>query len=262
MNTMKWVPVIALFSAGMWSGQAHGQSAPDAAEVLRKVLESDPWGLDSASIVAHASMTDKHSAQTELGFTAKSKRLGSSLSESLVRFSQPPELVGAGFLQIQKQGGDDDRFLFLPELKRARRISGSLRSNSFMGTDMSYADLDRRDLREGTPALKEEQTVGKFACFLLDVTPHTEGSQYSHIEMWVRKDNYLPLKMRMYDHHNALLKTFEAQEVKRVGGAWYVSKSRMTNEQQNHTTIFVLDQITAATGLSDDDFTVRALEKP
>jgi hypothetical protein len=65
----------------------------------------------------------------------------------------------------------------------------------------------------------------------------------------------------MYDRSKTLMKTFNALEVKRVSGQWFISKSRMINEQQNHTTDLTLDQISTTEQFSDDDFTVRALEK-
>jgi len=136
--------------------------------------------LSGASIVAHATLTDRSGAKSELAFTSRSKRLGPGLAESVVRFSAPPELAGAGFLQIQKKDGDDYRFRFLPDLKRSRRISGTLRSNAFMGTDLSFADLDRRDLREATVKLTGNETIEKWDCYVLDVVPKRQDSQYSH----------------------------------------------------------------------------------
>jgi len=236
-------------------------TTPSAAVIVQQMLESDPWGLSGASVAAHAVLSDKAGAQSELAFSAKSRRLAPSLAASLVRFSAPPDLAGAGFLQIQKKEGDDDRMLFLPDLGRARRISGNLRSNAFMGTDMSFADLDRRDLRDGTATLTGSETLQRWDCFVVNVVPKSASSQYSRVEIWVRKDNHLPLKMNMFDRSNVLLKTFAALEVKRVGESWFISRSRMTNVQQKHSTELVLDKIVTTTQFGDEDFTVRELEK-
>lgn len=260
---MKYLVFVAVFGAAqtLLTSSLAEPSPEDAPAILRKVLESDPWGLSGAAVSAHAGMVDKHGADSSLGFSAKSKRLAPGLSESVVRFSAPTELAGAAFLQIQKDSGDDDRFLYLPELKRARRISGSLRSNSFMGTDLSYADLDRRDLREGAAARKADESIGRWSCFVLEVAPR-DASPYSQIRLWIRKDNYLPLKMQMYDRRGELLKRFEAQEVRRVSGQWFVSKSRMVNVQENHSTELALDKIEVVSSVPESDFTVGALEKP
>jgi hypothetical protein len=253
---------VAVLASILFAGTALADPpAPNAASVLQKMLESDPWGLSGASIVAHATLTDKNGAKSELAFKGKSKRLAPTLSESIVRFSAPPDLSGAAFLQIQKNDGDDDRFLYLPDLKRSRRISGNLRANAFMGTDLSFADLDRRDLRDSTATLTGSETIDRWECFVLDVTPKRDDSQYSHVELWIRKDNYLPIRMKLYDRTKTLLKSFTALEMKRVSNQWFISKSRMVNQQQRHTTELFLDRIAPEEPVQDVEFTVRALEK-
>ena len=130
-----------------------------------------------------------------------------------------------------------------------------------MGTDFSFADLDRRDVRHSEAKLKGSEDVGKFPCHVVDVVPKSKESDYSRIEVWVRKDNFLPLRMKMYDRAGVLAKTFEATETKRVSGAWFISKSRMTNHKQKHTTDLVLEQIAVKSDIADDEFSVRSLEK-
>jgi hypothetical protein len=229
--------------------------------ILKRVLQSDPWGLSGAEIVARLTLTDKSGGKSMLAFNGKSMQYDPPLSKGVVRFSAPPDLAGAAFLQIQKREGDDERFLFLPELKRSRRIAGSMRSGSFMGTDFTFADLDRRDLRNSIATLKGKDPVGKFPCYLLDIVAKSSDADYSHVEMWVREDNFLPLRMKMYDRTKAHLKTFEALETKRVSGSWFISKSRMVNHQQKHQTELWLEQIVVKNSFPEDEFSVRALEK-
>jgi outer membrane lipoprotein-sorting protein len=253
---MKWAAVAAILLA---TAAAHADAT--APEIIGKVLESDPWGLSDAEISARALLTDKRGATSELTFSARSRRYDPPLSKSLVRFSAPADLAGAGFLLVQKKGDDDDRYLFMPDLKRSRRIAGDLRSTSFMGTDFSFADLDRRDLREAEGKLLADETVGKFPCYHLDVTPRRADAPYARIELWVRKDNFLPLRQQMYDKANVLVKTLGIDEVRRVSGAWFITKSHMINHKDNHRTDLTLEQVTPKHDIADDEFTVRALEK-
>src|SRR5438874_1410770 len=94
--------------------------AQTADEVVRKVLDSDTWGLADSEVSARATIRDAGGGTRLLAFTGRSRRYAAPLSKSLVRFSAPADLAGVGFLQIQKKDGDDERFLFLPELKRSR----------------------------------------------------------------------------------------------------------------------------------------------
>ena len=233
----------------------------DAQAVLQMVLASDPWGFSDAEVVTHAVMNDRHGSTSELRFSALSRRYDPPLSKTIARLLEPADLAGTGFLQTQRRDADDDRWLFLPELKRSRRISGALRTSSFLGTDMSFAEIDRRDLRDGKPALNGEETLAARPCWRLIITGTRGDSEYSKIELWVRQDNGLPVLWKMYDRSNQLFKTLAAEEVQRVGGRWFITRSRMTNLREQHQTLWILEQVTPRADISDDEFTLRNLEK-
>lgn len=253
--------IIALLSGVLLLSSLAYAKDMEASEILKQVLSSDPWGLSGAEISARLILTDKSGSKSTLAYSGKSMQYAPPLSKSVVRFSAPADLAGAAFLQIQKSDGDDERFLFLPELKRSRRIAGGLRSGAFMGTDFTFADLDRRDMRNSVATLKAKENVGKLSCYLIDIVPRSSESDYSHVEMWVKEDSFLPLRMKMYDRAKIHLKTFEAIETKRVSGVWFISKSRMINHQQKHSTELLLEQIAVRTSLPDEEFSVRSLEK-
>jgi hypothetical protein len=238
-----------------------GAAPPTVTEIIGRLIDADPWGFGGAIVSAHVKLIDKGGSERELSFSARSRRYDAPFSKSVVRFTAPADLAGAGFLQVQKRTGDDERYLFLPELKRSRRISGNLRGNSFMGTDFSFADLDRRDLRDSTAKRLPDETIGTFPCFRIDAVPTRSDSPYSRLELWIRMDNALPLKMKMYDSSNALFKTFTAQEVRRVSGHWYVTKSKMVDHQHGHETQLFIDSIVFSDNVPEDEFTVRNLEK-
>jgi len=234
---------------------------PSPREILDRVLEADPWGLSGAVISAHATVRDRSGATRELAFTGRSRRYDGLLSKGLVRFTAPADVAGVGFLQIQSKAGDDDRYLYLPELKRARRIAGSNRGQSFMGTDFSYADLDRRDLRQAAAEAHGEETLARFPCWRVVVKPTGADATYARAELWVRKDNFLPLKMEMYSRSGALLKTLTTQEVRRISGRWFITRSTMVSHEEGQKTELVILELDPRTDLADGEFTVRNLEK-
>lgn len=258
MKTRLATLVTAAFAFGLLTA---GVSVPTAQEIVQKLLDADPFGFSGASVTAQINLQDKAGTISQMAFTGRSVRYDPPYAKSLIRFTAPADLMGAGFLQIQQRSSDDERYLFLPDLKRSRRISGSLRSTSFMGTDFSFADLDRRDFRESEAVSKPDEPIGKFACYRVDVRPKRADTPYSKIEAWIRKDNALPLKLKMYDKANTLLKTFTAIEVKRIEGTWYVTRSRMVDHARSHTTELVLSSVTPLKAADDDEFTVRNLEK-
>jgi outer membrane lipoprotein-sorting protein len=242
-------------------GTTSAAELPPPEEIMKQVLNTDAWGLGDAAVSARAIIKDGRGGVRELSFTGRSQRYAPPLTKSLIRFRTPADVAGVGFLQIQKADEDDDRHLFLPELGKSRRVAGNTRSNLFMGTDFSYADLDRRDLREGTAIHKGMETLGKFPCYRMEVTPKRADSPYAKIELWVRTDNFVPLKTLRWNRAGVLLKTLVAQELRRVDGRWFLGRSLMTNHADGRTTELILDEIRTNVEVPADEFTVRTLEK-
>lgn len=232
-----------------------------ANEILARALDVDCWSLGDAEVSGHATVEEAGGATKVLGFTARARRYDGTLTKGIMRFQSPADLNGVAFLQIQKRDGDDDRFLFLPELHRARRIAGNTRSSAFMGTDFSYADIDRRDLRDAAATQRGDESIGRFPCYKLDVVPRGKDAVYARIELWVRKDNLVPLKLAMYARSGALVKTLQTQEIRRLSGRWFVTRSLMTDQQSGRSTELSIDKIVPRSDLPDSEFTVRNLEK-
>ncbi|MBX3228228.1 MAG: outer membrane lipoprotein-sorting protein [Labilithrix sp.] len=240
-----------------------GAQAPEltASQIVAKVAESDPWGMGGAEVNAKAVVTETSGKTRSLAFEGKSRKYAPPLGKSVITFSAPADVAGMKFLQVQNSGADDERFLYTPELKRSRRIAGSNRADSFMGTDFSYADLDGRDLRQSDAVKKGDEKVGKFECYHLMATPKNSDAVYGKIELWVRKDNYVPLKYVMYNKGGSPVKTLLSREIQKHAGRWFITGSKMTDNKTGRTTDLSLDKINRREDIPMDNFSVRALEK-
>ncbi len=233
---------------------------PSASSIVEKLLENDAWGSGGAYVKARLIVKAQGGAPREMAFQSKSRKAGPRLTKSLMRFTAPADLAGQAFLQIEKSDGDDDRFLWIPELKKTKRIAGASRKASFSGTDFSYADMDRRDLRDGTAKLVGIEKVGKADCYHLDVLPKGE-SPYGHLEVWARTTDFVPLKTVAFGANGQAVKTIEAKEAKKIEGKLFITKSLVTNHVENRTTELILDEVKPEGTIADEEFTARALEK-
>ena len=245
------------------SGTSAADTTPTAAQIVARVVESDPWGLGGAEVAAKAVVTEKTGRTRSLVFDAKSRRYAPPLGKSVITFQAPADVAGMKFLQIQNSGTDDERFLYTPELKRSRRIAGSNRGESFMGTDFSYADLDGRDLRNSSSTMLADDKVGRFDCWHLSVTPKSQESVYGKIELWVRKDNNVPLKWVFFDKRSSAtpVKTLVAKEIQRHAGHWFITGSKMTDTASGRSTELHLEKIERREDIPLESFSVRAIEK-
>jgi outer membrane lipoprotein-sorting protein len=181
---------------------------------------------------------------------------------SFTEFLEPADVKGTKFLTLGKTKGDDEQRLYLPALKKTRLISASGKDGKFIGSDLTYYDLEDRDLSDSTyKYLKDEDYNGK-SCFVLEVTPLDKNSPYSKSVVWVSKDDFFIYKIDCYDKKdNQLLKTIAMVEVKTIDGILIPSKTVVDNKKEGTKTLLQMDNIKLNTGIKDDIFTVQNLEK-
>lgn len=239
---------------------ASAAEPPTAKQVIEKVLEHDFWGLSGAEVAAQALVKDKGGGTRNYVFSAISRKYQKYLTKSMVRFRGPPDLAGAGFLQIQKEAGDDERYIYLPDLRRSRRVAANQRSQAFMGTDFNFADMDRRDLREGKYQAGPDKKMAQFDCYQVVVQPLRKDSPYSKVEMVVRKKDYVPLELKMFDKAGIHLKTLTVLQIKTISGKPYITKSQMSNRRDQHSTVLVLNKIRPRDDIPDTEFTANKLQ--
>lgn len=257
--------LVLLSSLGAATLDASSASAADppltAKQVVERAIDADSWGRAGLEAKARVTVTEKSGQKRELAFEALSRRHSPPLSKSLLRFTAPADVSGMKFLLVQKSDGDDERTLYVPELKRSRRIAGGNRSERFMGTDFNYADMDRRDVRTGDAVLAADENIGKYPCYHVNVTVKEPDSPYKRVEIWVRKDNVIPLKWVMFDKDGKASKTLVARELQKHAGRWQITRSMMTDQLSGRTTEVLIEKMDAQE-VAPEVFSVGNLEKP
>jgi hypothetical protein len=251
--------IAAIAVVTVFLGGRAGAGEPSAEDLHREVVDDDPWGRGGGEVKATAHVTDGD-RRRELAFEVRSLMTDPPLFRSVLRFYAPADVAGVGFLVVQMRGADDDRYLFLPELQRSRRIAASRRREVFMGTDFSYGDMDRRELRNADARLTGEDTLGKYPVYVLELVPTDDDAQYGRIEVWVRKDNHRPIKYALYDKRDAKLKTLLVKEIRRIDGRWFTTRSVMIDHRKGSKTELHLESVDKKQ-LAPEAFTVNALER-
>jgi outer membrane lipoprotein-sorting protein len=189
-------------------------------------------------------------------------------SKFLVRFSTPADIRGTGFLQIEHSDGDDDLWIYLPALKKSRRLVANNKKDSFVGSDFSYGDIALPKVDLYTHVLKGTEEVDGAQCHVIVSTPRDDAvrssSGYSKKVTWVRTDNFLEAKVQYFDLAGRHFKTQlvrRHQLVEPDKGKWFALTREMTNHQTGHRTAFTVDKLQPGTRLSDDMFTTRYIER-
>lgn len=192
--------------------------------------------------------------------------------KSLMYFRKPVSDKGTSFLTWEHKNKDDDQWLYLPALKRVRRISAAEKHKSFMGTDFSYNDMAEPHPDEFIHKLLGEENIDGKDCFKVESIHKTYSGdqayknkkryQYSKTLSWICKDNYILLKAKMFDKKGRECKDFHARDIKKIDGIWTAMILEMIKLKTGHRTILTITDIKYNIGLKDTFFRQRELKKP
>lgn len=183
------------------------------------------------------------------------------LVSTIIVFRTPASVKNTRFLQVENEGRGDDKWIYLPALKRVRRIASSEGSASFMGSDASYDDMETRDIDRDTHELLREERTGSWDCYVVKaVAKDPEDSQYSYRVTWFDKATYTPVRMEMFDGQQQLLKVLTVKELTENNGYWTPMLTEYKNVQTGHATQLKVLQIEYDKPISKKRFTTQYLK--
>lgn len=193
---------------------------------------------------------------------------GTTDNMRLVTFLSPSDVKGTKTLFIEHSKGDDDIWIYLPALKKVRRLVSNNKKDSFVGTDFSYGDVIGHKVEQWNHKIVKEEKIDGKDCWLIESTPKTpdvsENTGYSKRLGWIDKESFIAVRGEMYDLSNQLLKKVSARNIEKVDAAnnkWQPMALEAENVQTGHKTILEFKNFKANQGVSDDVFTTRTLEK-
>ena len=178
-------------------------------------------------------------------------------------FDQPRDVQGTAFLIHAHRDTPDDQWLYLPALKRVKRISSSNQSGSFMGSEFAYEDMNPQEVEKYTYRYLRDEPCGEnLECTVVERFPADEKSGYSRQLTWQDKDELRPWKVEYYDRRDAHLKTLTFEDYRQyLDRYWRASKLLMVNHLTGKSTDLVWTDYKFQTGLNDRDFTKTGLRR-
>jgi len=186
----------------------------------------------------------------------------------MTRFLEPADVKGTVSLLIEHAEKDDDIWIYLPSVKKVRRLVSSNKKDSFVGTDFSYGDVIGHKVKEWDHKLVKEEEVDGKPCYVIESTPKDANIKantgYSKRVNWIEKDNFVTLKAVLYDEAGELLKEAKFTNYSEVDPArhkWQAGQLETRNVQAEHSTVIHIDQIKVNIGVKDDYFTTRYMEQ-
>jgi outer membrane lipoprotein-sorting protein len=189
-------------------------------------------------------------------------RIGShGASKVILRFTAPPEVKGVALLVLNHPDRSSDQWMWTPALERDRRVAMQDRSTRFFGTDFSFEDLEERDVAQFDYSILGEEPLDGAACWKLESRPkQSKTSQYTSSQVWVRKDNYVVLRIDNYKD-SKVVRRIAYSDVQNVQNIWTPKKIEVTDFGRNSRTVLKVDNLRYNQPMKDEDFTLQALRR-
>jgi hypothetical protein len=258
MKTIKFNLLLAVFLL------ATNLQAQTGRDIIQEVKDR-PDG-DTRSSEMSMKLISKKGKVRERKIISYSIDLGKDKKDrkTLMFFQYPGDVKGTGFLtwDYDEIGKDDDKWLYLPAMKKTRRISGSsAKKDYFMGTDFTYDDMGSRNVDEDDHKLLRKETVEGHKCWVVESISKDSRDIYSKKISWIRQDCLVSLRVEYYDKLGKLHRKLKLSDIEKVDGFWMAKKMHMTNIQTDHQTIISIENPKYNIAIDENSFTVAKLEK-
>ena len=182
--------------------------------------------------------------------------------KSMTIFEEPADVKGTASLTYSHSVEPDEQWLFLPALKRVKRISSKNKTGAFMGSEFAFEDIGSQEVEKYTYKYLGDEDLDGTAVHKVEAVPAYKHSGYTRVVNYIDQERMLSLKTEFYDRKNALLKTLTASNYEHYNGAhWRPHRLEMVNTQTGKSTILEFSDYQFETGLSDKDFSSNALKK-
>jgi len=182
--------------------------------------------------------------------------------KTLIVFNQPRDVKGTALLTFSHKTGDDDQWLYLPALKRVKRIASRNKSGPFMGSEFAFEDLSSQEIEKYSYKYVRDEALDGQDMFVMERYPVDKNSGYSRQLVWLDKAEYRTFKVEFYDRKKSLLKTLVFRGYQQyLDQYWRADEMFMENHQTGKSTLLGWKDYQFRSGLKDGDFTRNSLKR-
>ncbi len=232
-------------------------------QIMQKALNKSSW-KDMVGQVTLI-LTNERGQQRIRKIKMFSRKRNANESDMLMRFVAPADVKGTAFLIIEHQNSDDDRYLYLPALRRIKRIASSGKGGNFMSSDFTYYDIGKPKLNDWKYKRLDDEKIDGYDCFKIECLPASEqiakDTGYGKIIRWIRKDIFVTIRSEYYDRANRLWKILTVPKVENISGVWFQTDMIMKDVQNKHQSEMKFTNIKVNQNIPAQFFSQRYLQR-
>jgi outer membrane lipoprotein-sorting protein len=260
MNFKKTCACLAVLTFLLGPALAKEAKELSGREILDKANELNEADSRSAGMTMLLVDKDGETSSRQISFWSKGD------DKRLIKFLSPADVKGVGFLVLNADSDDEKMYLYLPAFKKVRRIAGSAKSGSFMGSDFSYDEISVTGYDQDFEAKRLDDEDGRYK---LELTKKDKSdAEYDRLIMWVSKEVFVPTRIEMYKEKKRSGKTYlelrkimSSGQIKQVGKYWMPHAITMEDVKKNHKTVLELSRVKVDDDVPENYFTTRYLQR-
>jgi outer membrane lipoprotein-sorting protein len=186
---------------------------------------------------------------------------------TFMEFTGPADVTGTLFLHLSPRGDKDQQWLWTPAARRARRLADAQRDENFMGTDLSYRDLElivriqQWNDDESTASLLPEEAIDGKTCQVVELVPKNNEFSYAKYRLWFGKDDALLEQVEVYDSDAKVMKRMRLRDYQRIQNYATARDAEVSNLQHETRTRFKINNVRYDTNVDESVFTVSNIQK-
>lgn len=257
LRTMIVLPLLLLSPLEVWAETPEQKGLAIAQEADRR---DEGFGDFTANM--EMTLKNKHGDESHRFIRILNLEMPNDGDKGLSIFDEPADVKGTTVLTFSHRTEDDDQWLYLPALKRVKRIASSNKSGAFMGSEFAFEDIGSQEVAKyAYRYLRDEDYKGALS-FVIERYPVSKNSGYKRQVVWIDQAEYRVLKIDFYDRKDSLLKTlvFDGYE-KYLNKHWRAARMHVVNHQTEKSTLLTWTNYKFKTGLNDADFSQEALAR-
>ncbi|VAW86663.1 Outer membrane lipoprotein-sorting protein [hydrothermal vent metagenome] len=223
-------------------------------------LRDADFGDSSASL--KMVLRNRHGETSERLLRNKTLEVTNDGDKVIIIFDTPRDVKGTAFLSFTHKLEPDDQWLYLPALKRVKRIASRNKAGPFMGSEFAYEDISSQEIEKYSYRYIKDETFDGRDHFIIERDPVDPRSGYKRQRVWIDKAEYRIWKIDFYDRKDSLLKTLSYDDYNQyLKKFWRANIMEMTNHQTGKSTRLSWTEFSFKNGFSEKEFTKNALKK-
>ncbi len=253
-----------ILSAIFLSLIAHAETPEEKGRAIAELSDRSDRGFTDSFVVLNMILRNASGQTSERNLTIKTLEVPDETQgdKSLIYFESPADIRGTALLSHAKILDADDQWLYLPALKRVKRISSVNKSGPFVGSEFAFEDFTAQELNKYRYKYLRTEACGSLTCDVLEQIPEYEHSGYSKQVAWIDQQDSQTRKLEFYDRKNSKFKTLTFEGYRQYKNKyWRAEKLLMQNHQTGKSTDLIFSDYQFKTGLKKSDFVKSALER-